>query len=98
VSQVGATTALRIDAASFLVSAALVAAVVPAVKRAVAADAPRRYLSQLAEGPRFIWSQRLFRALVATILVTNFLDAPFPVVMPVFAREAFGGAAELGLL
>ena len=33
-----------------------------------------------------------------TILVTNFLDAPFAVVMPVFAREAFGSAADLGVM
>jgi MFS family permease len=31
-------------------------------------------------------------------LITNFLDAPFVVVMPVFAREAFGSAADLGLM
>jgi MFS family permease len=47
---------------------------------------------------RFIKNQRLFRAVVATVLITNLLDAPFPVVMPVFAKEAFGSAADLGLL
>lgn len=98
VAQLGATGALWLDAGSFLVSAALVTTAVPAVKRAIATDTPRRYLAELAEGLRFIWAQRLFRALVATILITNFLDAPFPVVMPVFARETFGSATDLGVM
>jgi MFS family permease len=98
VAEVGATTALWLDAASFLVSAALVATIVPVTHRESEAEAPGRYLTELAEGIRFIWRQRLMRALVATILITNFLDAPFAVVMPVYAREAFGSAVDLGLM
>jgi MFS family permease len=98
VAELGATTALWLDAASFLVSAALVGGLVPAAKRVAASEAPRRYLTELAEGLRFIWRQRLLRAFVVTIVITNLLDAPFPVVMPVFAREAFGSAADLGLM
>ena len=98
VTELGATTALWVDAASFLVSAALVGSIVPAARQVSRAETPARYLAQLAEGLRFIWGQRLFRALVATILITNLLDAPFPVAMPVFAREAFGSATDLGLM
>jgi MFS family permease len=98
VAELGATTALWLDAGSFLVSAALVGGLVPAARRIAASEAPRRYLSELAEGLRFIWRQRLLRAFVVTIMITNLLDAPFPVVMPVFAREAFGSAADLGLM
>jgi MFS family permease len=98
VAKFDATTALWLDAASFLVSAALVAAVVPAVRREVATETTGRYLAELAEGLRFIWGQRLFRAVVVTILITNLLDAPFPVVMPVFALEAFGSATDLGVM
>ncbi len=32
------------------------------------------------------------------MLLTNFLDAPLPVVLPVLAREAYGGATDLGLM
>ena len=32
------------------------------------------------------------------MLITNLLDAPFPVVMPVFALEAFGSATDLGIM
>jgi MFS family permease len=98
VAELGATTALWLDAGSFLVSAALVGGLVPAARRVAKSEAPRRYLSELAEGLRFIWRQRLLRAFVVTIMITNLLDAPFPVVMPVFTREAFGSAADLGLM
>src|SRR5919106_760083 len=99
VAELGATSALWLDAASFLVSAALVTTVVPGAARGTTDERPRgRYLTELADGLRFIWSRRLIRAIVVTILVTNFLDAPFAVVMPVFAREAFGSAADLGVM
>jgi MFS family permease len=99
VAEFGATTALWLDAASFLVSAALVAGIVPAARRQPEAEpTPRRYLAELSEGIEFIRRRRLVRAIVVTVLITNFLDAPFPVVMPVFAREAFGSAVDLGLM
>lgn len=93
------TAALWLDAGSFLVSAALVAFVVPRARRTTdEAEAPRRYFAELAEGMRFIWNQRVIRAIVLTVLVTNLLDAPFPVLMSVFAREEFGSAADLGVM
>jgi MFS family permease len=99
VAAFGATTALWLDAASFLVSAALVATLVPPARRRHDEHAPpKKYFHELAEGLRFIWNRRLIRAIVVTVLITNFLDAPFAVVMPVFAREAFGSAADLGIM
>ena len=100
VASLGATTALWLDAGSFLVSAAAVAGLVPRPTREVDADAdePRRFLAELREGFAFIRGHRLVRAIVLTVLVTNFLDAPLPVVLPVFAREAFGSAVDLGLM
>jgi MFS family permease len=98
VAEFGATTALWLDAVSFLVSASLVAGVVPAARRKSAAEAPKRYFAELAEGIRFIWNRRLVRAVVLTVLVTNFLDAPFVVVMQVYALEAFGSAVDLGVM
>jgi len=98
VAELGATTALWLDAASFLFSAALVATVVPAARRRRDEGPPKQYFRELTEGLRFIWHRRLIRAIVVTVLVTNFLDAPFAVVMPVFAREAYGSAADLGLM
>lgn len=98
VAAFGATTALWLNAASFLFSAALVGLFVPAVQRKAKPAAEVGYRAELAEGLRYIWAHRLIRAVVLTVLVTNFLDAPIAVVMPVYAKEAFGSAAQLGLL
>jgi MFS family permease len=98
VAELGATTALWLDAASFLVSAVLVATAIPVVRAKPEREGRGHYLSELAEGLRFVWNHRLVRAVVLTVLITNFLDAPFAVVMPVFAREAFGSAADLGVM
>jgi MFS family permease len=95
---IGATSVLWLDAASFLVSAGLVATVVPRPARPPSVAAESRYLSHLLEGVRFIRRDRLLRAVVGTVLLTNFLDAPMVVLYPVFAREAFGSAEALGLM
>ncbi|HXG75640.1 MAG TPA: MFS transporter [Gaiellaceae bacterium] len=98
VAAFGATTALWLDAASFLVSAALVVLFVPRPQRAEEPKPRGRYVDELAEGMRFVRDRRLVRALVLTVLLTNFLDAPFPVVMTVFAEDAYGSATHLGLM
>jgi MFS family permease len=100
VATLGTTTALWIDAASFLVSALIVRALVPALRpHGQGEDDPTRYFAQLAEGVRFIASDRLLRAIVLTVLLTNFLDAPISsVVYPVLVRETFGGPEYLGLM
>jgi MFS family permease len=99
VAAVGASAALWIDAASFLLSAALVAAFVPRPHEE--AGQPRgggRFLSELAEGLRFIWQRPLVRAVVFMVLITNLIEAPGSVVLAVFAREEYGTAADFGLL
>lgn len=98
VAGVGATNALWLDSASFLVSAALVATFVPRPGPRAEAGTSARFLEELAEGLRFVWDRRLVRALTLTILLTNLLEAPFPVVMSVFAKEEYGSAADLGLM
>ena len=98
VAEFGATTALWLDSASFLFSAALVAVFVPRPGRAAETETQGRFFGELAEGMRFIWNQRVLRAVVITVLVTNLLEAPFPVVMSVFAKEAYGSATDLGLM
>lgn len=97
VATVGATAALWIDAASFLVSAALVALFVP---RAAArgGEEPGRFWAELAEGLRFIRDRPLVRALVAMVLLSNLLEAPGTVVFTVFAEQEYGSAAALGLM
>jgi MFS family permease len=98
VASFGATTALWLNAASFVVSAAIVAGAIPRVQHELDAEAPGGFLGELVEGMRFIWRHRLIRAIVLTVLLTNFLDAPDPVLFPVFARESYGSATDLGLM
>jgi len=98
VAGVGATNALWLNSVSFLFSAALVAFVVPRPAAPAGGEERRPFLRELVDGLRFVWSRRLLRALVLTVLVTNLLDAPFPVIMAVFAQAAYGSAADLGLM
>lgn len=98
VATVGATNALWLNAASFLVSAALVTLLVAAPGASSSGKPSGRFLDELADGLRFVWNERILRALVLTVLITNLLDAPLPVVMAVFAESEYGSAADLGLL
>jgi MFS family permease len=98
VAAFGATAALWIDAASFLVSAALVLLFVPRPHRAASADKRGRFFGELADGLRFVWRRPLVRAIVAMVLLSNFIEAPLTVVLAVFAREEYGSAADFGLL
>ncbi len=98
VAGVGATNALWLNSASFLLSAALVAVFVARPDEHVTDEPPQHFFTDLVEGLRFVWNQRLLRALVLTVLVTNLLDAPLPVVMAVFAEAEYGSAADLGLM
>ena len=94
----GATAALWIDAASFLVSAGLVLLLVPRPHRDSSGEAHGRFLAELADGLRFIWRRPLVRAVVAMVLLTNLIEAPLSVVLAVFAREEYGSATDFGLL
>ncbi|MFN2204250.1 MAG: MFS transporter [Caldilineaceae bacterium] len=94
---VGTTNVLWLDALSFGVSATLFAVAVPGGKAAPVAETG--YLQELRDGLRFIRADRLILTLVITVAITNFLDTPlFAVVLPVFAKQFLGNAAQLGLM
>ena len=98
VAVMGAPNTLWVDAASFLASAALIGMLAPIAVTA-AREEKTGYFADLAEGLRFVWRDRLIRAVVLTVLVTNFLDAPLsPVILPVLVDAEFGSAEYLGLL
>ncbi len=91
----GTSNVLWLDAASFAVSALLVAIAVP---RSVGKRTPaRRHLDDVRKGWRCLWTDRLLRAVGLTATVVNFLLAPFfAVVLPVYANREFGSARHLG--
>lgn len=93
----GASDVLWVDAASFLVSAAVVFSFVPdLVEKAAAAG---RYLDDVREGLSFIRRDRFLVSLLCIGAIANFAGAPlFSVVLPVYARELHGQATDLGLI
>jgi MFS family permease len=99
IAVVGASQVLWLDAASFAVSALMIAALVPSAAARPAEKQKARYLEDLKAGLRFIRRDPLIFAVVSTVMLTNFLDAPlFAVIMPVYVKQAFGSAVNLGLI
>lgn len=99
IAVIGSSAVLWIDAASFLISAVLVAAAVPRLIVANVDQAPKKFSAGLLDGVKFIWNDRLLRAIVLTVTVTNFLDAPDGAVLaPVYAKQQFGSSFDLGLM
>jgi MFS family permease len=95
----GTANVLWLDAASFLISAAIIGFLVVAPKVAKEEGQTGNYLEELREGLRFIANDALILSIVVTVMVVNFLDAIFGgVVQPVYVREVFGSALNLGLL
>lgn len=96
-----APAVLVIDAASFLVSGALLALLVPRSSQ------PERhpeqttsgYLAQLGEGLRYLRGDRLLLGIAFMVLVTNLIDvAHGSVLLPVWGQERMGGPVGIGLI
>lgn len=103
---VGTQGVLLLDAVSFLASAALVGLLIPSLtyreeieEGQVEAPTKGRYIDDLKAGLRFVWRDRLVRAIVLTVMLTNFLDSPLlSVVLPVYVHDVYGSSVDLGLL
>ncbi len=99
IAWLGTSNVLWLDAGSFVVSAALVAVAVPTVARDTVATVHERYRDALVAGLRFLRGDRVLMALAVSLMLTNFYGNPlFAVVLPVYARDAFGSATDLGLM
>ena len=100
---IGPSNVLFANVATFATSAALVLILVPrsAERRGTETGQAirRRYGADLAEGLRFVVSNRLVLSMVLLASLGNFLDVPLlQVVLPVYASEVFGSPTALGLL
>lgn len=94
----GASNVLFIDAATFAASALLVLVGVQAGRKSVATT-HGRYFDELLEGIRFLRQERLLLAMAASLTASNFLMGPlFGVVLPVYARNVFNSAKDLGFM
>jgi MFS family permease len=99
IAWLGAGDVLWLDAASFAVSAGIVAVAIP---RPTAPEQPAErgsYLDELLAGLRFLRGDRLLFPMAIVLGVANGLSgALFAVVLPVYADKAFGSATDLGLM
>ncbi len=102
VSALGAPAVVLVDGVTFALAAALVALLVPAAaqpQRSQRRLSTRQYAADLAEGVRFIRTDRLLLVLVAMIAVTNLLDQGInAVLVPVWIREHLHQPRALGLI
>jgi MFS family permease len=104
VAVIGPANALVVDAASFGVSALLLAWALPRRARAAATDADAAadaapYLEQLREGWRFLRGDRVLIGITVMVSLTNLLDLAWAAVLvPVWGVEHGGGAAAVGAL
>lgn len=98
IALLGTSRLLWIDAATFLISAVIIALALPRSSVIPARESTRRYVTELKEGLQFILHDRLLFAIMVTVMLTNFLDAPFlSVIMPVYMRNRFCNAVDFGL-
>jgi predicted MFS family arabinose efflux permease len=101
IALMGTENVLWLDAASFFISAGIIAVTIQ-VHQPVGHEqrqAGGNYFGELREGLRFIFNDKLMLAIVIMIMATNFLDAVFSgVVQPVFVKQVYGQALDLGLL
>ncbi|NXY95127.1 MFS transporter [Streptomyces sp. BR123] len=104
IAVVGAEAALLVDAASFAVSALLVAVFLRGIPAAEPQPRPEkisfaRYRAELAEGWAFLSRTRLLLGVTVMVMTTNGLDQGWSaVLLPVHGRDALGGATAVGLL
>jgi MFS family permease len=107
IAATGPTTLLWLNAVSFACAAAITLVAVPDLRVEVAASTTaegetnplRTYVRDVGEGFRYLLGQRLLLALVMSMSVGSILAEPvYGVILPVYANEVLGSAAELGLI
>lgn len=98
IAVLGPSNVLLVDAATFAASAGLVALAVPGSLGGRDRGLPAgRYVDDLVAGLRFVRGDRLVRSLMLTLGVAYAIGtALIAVVMPIYADQRFGSAADLG--
>ena len=101
IAWIGTENVLWLDAASFFISAAIIGFVIDVHKPVQHAEqeGSGKYFDELRAGLKFIYEDKLVLAIVVMVMLTNFLDAMYSgVVQPVFVKQVYGEALDLGLL
>lgn len=93
-----AANVLVLDAVSFGVAALIIGVVVPP-NTATVECSDDGYLAEIKAGWAFVRADKLLRAIVVMVSVTNLLDAAFaPVLITVWASTGGGSASALGIV
>jgi len=96
---IGTANFLWLDALSFFISAGMVWILIPAFITQQNESESSHYLNELKAGLHFIAQDSLILSVVIMVMLTNFLDAIFGgVLQPVYVKEVYGKALDLGLL
>jgi len=101
IALMGTENVLWLDAASFFISAGIVAVMIKVHQPVLPEkkETSGNYFAELKEGLKFIYADKLVLTIVVVVMITNFLDAVFSgVILPVFVKEVYGQALDLGLL
>lgn len=102
IAALGATNLLYLDAATFFISAAIVATRIPTavIERAEGGShGLRQYLGDVREGFAFLHRDRLVFWMVMSFATGSLLAEPiYGVILPVYTQERYGDAVNLGLI
>ena len=99
IAAMGTANVLWLDAVSFFISVAIVGLLVKAMPTKSPEAKSGRYFDELLGGLRFIRRDSLILTVVIIVMITNFLDAAFGgVILPVYVKQVFGNAFNLGLI
>lgn len=97
IAAIGASTVLWIDAATFVISALVIARYIP--KRTEQLHLGESYARDFVDGIRFIWSDRLLLWLAITSAISSLLIEPTgSILIPVLAKDHFESSRVLGFL
>lgn len=96
----GATAALYVDAASFVLCAVVLLATTGTLPRVEEGDRdPAPYVQQLSSGWRFLRGDAVLLGLALMVAATNLLDLAWSaVLMPVWGKQSGHGPEAVGLL
>ncbi|HEX3721451.1 MAG TPA: MFS transporter [Nitrolancea sp.] len=94
---VSTSKTLWFDAISYVISALIVASVVPAISHE-RTNGSGSYLEELRTGLRFLRQDRVLFWLVLTFSVGSLVAEPlYTIVLPVYAKQVYGSSIQLGL-
>jgi MFS family permease len=99
IALLGAGNVLWFDAASFGLSALGVLLLVPTQQVTRAAAAAGGYVAEMLEGLRFLWHERLLRAILIIDVPLNALGTALGgILLPVYAQRQFNSSVALGVM